>query len=172
MQVISGLRIARSYITPINAVSSRELNFNLSTRQGIQIQSVLGIINPLVHSIGSSQGLHDCVQTLHLETGSLETVPNGAGADEDTVDSEIFFVQNFSRLANDDPTTEFRASAAQMVQPSGVIDYPDPILSSRNITHRAVGNVSVADYGCHIMVFYKFVEFTLSELGVILARRQ
>jgi hypothetical protein len=112
------------------------------------------------------------VHTLHLESGSLETVPNQNGQDEDTIDSEVFYRQGLSQGGNDDSTTEFRASLAVTVQPSGIVDFRKPILTARNITHRGISSSANLDLLCHVVIYYTFVEFSLAELGLILARRQ
>lgn len=171
---ISGLRIARSFITPSNTVVERVIDFQLGARQGIEISAVLGEImvdpqNITVSSttLGFLQGNH----SLHLESGSLETVPDAAGEDEDTIDSEIFYRQSFSWAGNDDVTTEFRASASQIVVPQGIVDFKEPILAARNITHRGITGNSGIDTLCHVIIYYTFVEFSLAELGLILARR-
>ncbi len=170
---ISGLRIARSFISPTNSQVSRELDFQLGPRQGIAIHAVLGSIWPdagtaistatIVHTNGN--------HTLHLETGSLETVPDLAGEDEDTIDSEVFWRQDIYQGGNDDISTEFRASLSTIVTPSGLITFPQPIFAARNITHRGIAVQAAFDFNAHVILYYIFVEFSLSELGLILARR-
>jgi len=172
---ISGLRIARSFITPTETRVSRELDFQLGARQGIAIHQVLGSMY-----VDGSQGppstalqaFFDCNQTLHLETGSLETVPNAAGEDEDTIDSEVFYRQDLNVGANDDVSTEFRASVSISVTPSGPVIFPTPIFTARNITHSGQTNAAAFDADCHVIIYYTFVEFSLAELGLILSRRQ
>ena len=171
---ISGLRIARSFITPTSAEVSRVIDFQLGARQGIAISSVLGEILADEANTTVSTGAVTILQgnhTLHLESGSLETVPDQAGEDEDTIDSEVFYRQTFSFIGNDDLTTEFRASASQLVVPQGMIQYDKPLLVARNITHRGIAKAGALDLLCHVTIFYTFVEFSLSELGLILARR-
>jgi len=173
---ISGLRIARSFLTPDidNTVLERELDFQLGARQGIAIHSVHGEVRIESSTLTMSTAtitLGNGVHSLHLETGSLETVPDESGDDEDTIDSEVFFRQGVTLGGNDDATTEFRASLAMLVSPQGPVDYPNPILTARNITHRAVMRTSVFDGLFNVTIFYTFVEFSLAELGLILARR-
>ena len=172
---ISGLRIARSYLTPTDTAVSRELDFQLGARQGIAMYGVLGSLtydpaNTTINPTGVV--LMTANQTLHLETGSLETVPDAAGEDEDTIDSEVFYRQDLSVGGNDDSTTEFRASLAIDSSPNDLVAFARPIFTARNITHRAITNSSSLDALGHVIVYYVFVEFTLSELGLILARRQ
>ncbi len=170
---ISGLRIARSFISPTNAEVARVIDFQLGPRQGIQIHSVLGDMTAdpsnTVHNT-TVEEIHG-VHTLHLESGSLETVPFAAGEDEDTIDTEIFYRQLFSMVSSDDPATEFRASAAIQTTPAGIVNYQRPILVARNITHRGIASGGNLDFLAHVLIFYVFVEFSLSELGLILARR-
>lgn len=171
---ISGLRIARSFITPTDAEVSRVLDFQLGARQGIQIHAVLGEITPdpgnVVVSTSTIVGFQ-ATHTLHLESGSLETVPDDSGEDEDTIDSEIFYRQVLSLMGNDDATTEFRASIALLAQPQGIVEFARPLFVARNITHRGLSTNASLDVLCHVIIYYTFVEFSLAELGLILARR-
>jgi len=171
---ISGLRIARSFITPTDAAVSREIDFQLGARQGISIHSILPTMvpdpagwEPASAAITEASASH----TLHLETGSLETVPDAAGEDEDTIDSEIFFRQEMWLGGNDDAATEFRASIGVMVNPSGMVTYPRPLFAARNITHRGISTGAQMDFLANVLIYYTFVEFSLGELGLILARR-
>ncbi len=172
---ISGLRIARSFITPTDSEVSRVIDFQLGARQGIAIHMVAGDIQLdgttviQVTTIASAIGNH----TLHLESGSLETVPDSSAEDEDTIDSEVFYRQGCTVIGNDDVTTEFRASVAFTVTPSAPVVFPEnkPVFTARNITHRGIATQSWLDIACHVTIYYTFVEFSLAELGLILARR-
>lgn len=172
---ISGLRIARSFVSPAGITeASRVIDFQLGARQGISIKGVIGSMAVEDSSTTFSASVMQVmsgVQTLHLESGSLETVPDQTGEDEDTIDSEVFYRQDFTGVFNDDATTEFRASAALMVAPAGLVTFPEQILVARNITHRAVNRVSTLSTLAHVLIYYTFVEFSLAELGLILARR-
>jgi len=171
---ISGLRIARSFITPTDTRVSRVIDFQLGARQGIQIEQVIGAMGPDVTGFAISTGVtghFTATQTLHLEAGSLENVPDTTAEDEDTIDSEVFYRQDLYIGGNDDATTEFRASLAMTVTPSGAIAYPKPILTARNITHSGVALSAALDFTAHVLILYTFVEFSLAELGLILARR-
>lgn len=170
---ISGLRIARSFITPTEAEVSRVIDFQLGARQGIAISSVLGDItaDPANYSMVTPFVLKRGTHTLHLEAGSLETVPANAGEDEDTIDSEVFYRQVYQDAGVEDLVTEFRAAYGAIVLPTGVVNYEKPILTARNITHRGINSSSNLDTLCHVTIFYTFVEFSLAELGLILARR-
>lgn len=172
---ISGLRLSRSFITPTDTRVSREIDFQLGARQGIAIHGVLGEIMVDPNNVTVNAAVIDYFagnHTLHLETGSLETVPDAAGEDEDTIDSEIFFRQGIFFGGNDDVTTEFRASLAIQGVPGEMIAFPRPIFTARNITHSGITTISNMDILCHVIIYYVFVEFSLAELGLILARRQ
>jgi len=169
--IVSGMRIARSFVTPAGAAAvTREIDFQLGSQEGVEILGVLGTMRPETLSGVASFVQAGGVQTLHLETGSLETVPADAGEDEDTIDTEQFYRQDvFGSVF--DGTTEGAASI--MVTPSGMLWYPEssPIRTARNITHRGEGHVATDTWGMHVMIYYRFVRFTLAEMGVILARR-
>lgn len=171
---ISGLRIARSFITPPGTEVSRVIDFQLGARQGIAIEAVLAdiAVDPAAFTPGASIiTVLNGNQTLHLESGSLENVPDAVAEDEDTIDSEVFFRQTLTFVGNDDFATEFRASAAIAVMPSGIVNFAKPIFSARNITHRGITTGAGIDLLCHVTIYYTFVEFSLAELGLILARR-
>jgi len=170
---ISGLRLARSFVTPTEVEVSRVLDFQLGARQGIAIKAVLGSIlaNSGSSVSTSTTSFITANHTLHLESGSLETVPDAAAEDEDTIDSEVFYRQDLLLAGNDDAATEFRASITHEVTPSGIVDFPEPIFAARNITHRGITGGSTLDTNCHVLIYYTFVEFSLAELGLILARR-
>jgi len=172
VQVISGLRVARSYISPVGITAEiQEIDFQLGARQGVAIHAVLATMNFQALNVSSSvQTIANFIQSLHLEVGALETLEFGT-TDEVTVDSEIFFRQEMTYVGNDDLTTEFRSAAAMVISPAGLITFAEPILTSRNITHQGDGSVATWSVGMHITLYYKFVEFSLSELGVLLARR-
>ncbi len=172
---ISGLRIARSFITPSDTAVERVIDFQLGARQGIAIEAVLGdmVPDPANVTISAAGITHlPANQTLHLETGSLEDVPQAATADEDTIDSEIFYKQVMYLAGNDDLTTEFRASLTSFISPAGLVTFAKPIMTARNITHRGRSISSAMDFLGQVIIYYTFVEFSLAELGLILARRQ
>lgn len=169
---ISGLRIARSFITPTDSEVQRTIDFQLGVRQGISIEGVLGEIvidnggfTASATTLTAQGGLH----TLHLQSGSLETVPDQAGEDEDTIDSEVFYRQQLTVVAIDEPTAQ--GAAGISVTPNGVWVPPRPLFSARNITHRGITFSATLDLLCHVTIYFVFVEFSLAELGLILARR-
>lgn len=169
---ISGLRIARSHVTPAgSATVSRELDFQLGPLVGLKIWAVLGTAVIDISTAPAAQTMIQGQQTLHLETGTLEDVPNVAGEDEDNVDSEIFYRQEAQVIQNDDLATEFRASAALLVTPSNIVNFAVPIFAARNISHRGESIGANADIIFNVMIYFNFVQFSLSEMGLLLVRR-
>lgn len=169
---ISGVHFARSFITPAAATAvEREIDFQLGARQGIAIHYVLGHMSVLSFTETTDFQEFNGNHTLHLETGSLETVPDAAGEDEDTIDSEVFFRQDLSVIAAEEAATRGGSAAAMLVVPQAPIPYPSPVFTARNITHRAITAGTALGLGCGVLIFYNYVEFSLSELGVLLARR-
>lgn len=170
---ISGMRIARSFITPTDSVVTRELDFQLGPQMGIGILGVLGDIRidanawtPSPTALTTLQGRHG----LHFETGSLEGIADEAGEDEDTIDSELFYLQSLSVAGIDEPTAQGAVSVT--VNPTTLFVPPRPLFTSRNISHSGISIDSTLDLLCNVLIYYVFVEFSLSELGLILARRQ
>lgn len=175
-KVISGQRIGRSFVTPTGAANevSRVLDFQLSADQGIEISAVLGYGSygdntPAVSD--TVPALTEASQTLHLEEGATEDLPIAQGADADEIDTEMFYGQVFSSMFIVGATATFGAGGSVTVQPNGLVTFPRPILSPRNITHK--GSTGFADtfLNAGIFLFYHYVEFSNAELGVLLSRR-
>jgi len=172
---ISGQRIARSLVTPTGtAAVSRELDFQLAADQGISIDAVVGGGHLHDDSPATSDTVPSVVQavsSLHLETGSLETPPIIAGADEDDIDTEIFWMQTFQNQFQV-PSTAGGGGGWATVTPDGLVMFKEPILTARNITFRGQTFFSDQDFEAWVLIYYHFVIFTTSELGLFLARRQ
>lgn len=176
-QRISGLRVARSFLTPTGAanVLTAEMDFQLSARQGISISSVLGFGSYSDRSPAASDTVpaeNAGCQTLHLETGSLEDVPLDDGHDEVNIDTEIFYHQQYSQLFQVWSTATGGGGGTITVQPTGLVTFDEPILSARNITHRAETVTTGTNLNAGVLIYFHYVEFSLAELGFILARRQ
>lgn len=168
---ISGLRVARSLVTPIGAaVAQNELDFQLAVRQGIAIHAVLGF-GQFVPVSSTTWAMFRAHQHLHLETGTVEVLPDAAGDDEVNVDTEIFWAQWFTALVQDEAATRGGSAGSTNVVPSGLITFPVPILSARNITH--VGETVTTSHSLEatVLIYYHYVEFSLAEMGLLLARR-
>lgn len=172
---ISGLRIARSLVTPTGAaVVSRELDFQLGADQGISISAVLGGGEAHDDSPAASDtvpALVTATQSLHLETGTLESFPFAGAADEDDIDTEIFWAQSlFGQFQI--PATAGGGGGWGAVTPNGLVTFAEPILTARNITHRGETLTTGQQSNSWVLIYYHFVIFTNAELGLFLARRQ
>jgi len=176
-RVISGLRVARSFVTPTGGanVVSRELDFQLGANQGIEISSVLGY--GWVHD--DSPTVSDTVpvtakatQTLHLETGTIEAIPTLAGEDADDIDTEIFYAQTHQMTALVGTTNTFGAGIALKSEPSGLVVFARPIGTARNVTHSGLNSAAGAFAELGVLIYYHYILFTDAELGFLLARRQ
>jgi len=172
---ISGLRIARSMLSPTGAQAlSVELDFQLGSDQGIAISAVVG--GGLIHD--DSMPTSDTVpattlasQTLHMETGTLEDFPLLSAQDEFDIDTEIFYAQSFQTQFHI-PATAGGGGGSQTVTPNGIVVFAEPIQTARNITHRAETGGTDQDLECWLMIYYRYIQFTNAELGFLLARRQ
>ena len=59
-----------------------------------------------------------------------------------------------------------------LVTPSAPVIYNPPLFAARNLTHRGeTTNSALANVTLVVTIYYRFVKFSLSELGLILARR-
>ncbi len=174
-KIISGLRVARSLVTPSGAsIVSRELDFQLGASQGIEISSVLPYgffvdISPTASD--TVPATEEAIQSLHLETGTLETPPLIAAADEDDIDTEIFWVQSFHTMFQI-PSTAGGGGGFGVAMPQGITKFAEPIRTARNITHRGQTFVTDGLLSGGVLIYYHYIEFTNAELGFLLARRQ
>ena len=174
-QIISGQRIGRAFLSPTGAANevTQTLDFQLGAQDGVEITAVMGYGS--LHD--DSPATSDTVpfnavahQTLHLETGETEDLPDAAGEDGFDIDSEIFYVQQFSTFGQI-PATAGGGGVGQLVTPAGLINYDPAVRSSRNIIHKATTIGADQDLEAGILFFYHFVRFTLAELGALLGRR-
>lgn len=175
MQVISSLRQARSLLTPEGAeVLTAEIDFQLGPRMGIAIHGVHGhitTINSTLAALDDEITGRNNFQTLHLETGTVEDPLNIAAEDAFDIDTEIFWRQDHSMNAIWNSVAGDGAGLSVELQPNTPVWYPEPILTARNITHRAEAVVGDVDSVCGVLIWYKYVEFSLNEMGLLLARR-
>lgn len=168
---ISGLRAARSMVTPEDAtVVSRVLDFNLGAQQGIELAVVSGgmAIDSVVESTDTQELMAD--QSLHLEAGQIETIGNQTGEDEDLIDTEVIWQQFLSMLIQEEAATRGGSHAAISVSPAGPVVLPSGVYSARNITHAAKSETNLF-VSCHVHILYYYILFSLGELGLLLARR-
>jgi len=172
---ISGQRIGRSFLSPTGADNevSQELDFQLGGNEGIEITSVLGYGSfhddtPAASDTVPSSSVAS--QTLHLETGATEDLAEVAGEDAFDLDSEIIYAMFWS-LYFQVPATAGGGGGGVTVTPSGLYVPPEPILSARNITHKATTITADTDLEAGLLISYHFVRFSNAELGVLLARR-
>lgn len=174
-RVRSGQRFCRSFLSPTGAANevSAELDFQLGGDDGIEIFAVQGYGSLHDDSPAASDTVpYNAVahQTLHLEAGETEDLPDAAGEDGFDIDSEIFWVQHFVQQGHI-PATAGGGGAGLTITPSGLVVFDKPILSPRNITHKATTLTADQDLECGVIIHYRYVSFSSSELGVLLARR-
>ncbi len=174
-RIVSGQRVGRSLVTPTGAANEVEveLDFQLGPRDGIRIFSVLGLLSGHDDTPAASDTVPNVAfghQTLHLETGATEDLPDAAGEDAFDIDSEIIYAQAFQQIFQI-PATAGGGGGSMVVNPSGIVNFGDPIDSPRNIIHKATTIGADQDLEAIVLIYYKFVEFTLQELGIALARR-
>ena len=167
---ISNYRYARSFLTASgDEIVTAELDFQLGVRQGIAINQVVGWVRAVDFSaIGTSLETNSHSQSLHLETGTVE-LPSAPGVDEFVLDTEIFYIQ--TTILGGITTGAAGAGFALSIDPNAPVVYDPPLFTTRNITHRVESEIAGADLECGVMIRYKYVEFSLAEMGVLLARR-
>lgn len=170
-QALSDVRIARSVIghtTSAGTAQTQEMDFDFGVQEAIEIFGVQGLMLPDISSVASSVSML-ALQTLHLEDDALTTVPDDDGdADLFETDSEIAFMQELHML-DFDGTTEAHASA--YINPTGLIVFPEPILSAANMTHRTVCDHANLDFAGTLLVHYRYVKLSFNELAFAIARR-
>jgi len=170
------MRIGRSFLSPTGATNEleAELDFQLGPQQGIEIVAVqgYGILHDDTPAVSDTVPITArATQTLHLETGATEDIPVAAAADAVDIDTEIFWIQFFALHIIMGATVTFGAGISHSVMPPGITYFDVPILSPRNITHKATTEGADQDLEAGVMVHYYYVTFSNAELGVLLARR-
>lgn len=169
-KAISGMRVARSFIGATATEESQLLDFNIGTREAIEIIAVLGTmaVTAAVETTTNTPVLSE--QSLHLEDGTIESPgSSGAAGSQFNNDSEIIFSQALNVIVFNG-TTE--AAGAISLTPSGLVTFPEPILSPINLTHRADNEGAVMDVGCSLYIYYRYVELSERELGLEFMRRR
>jgi len=169
---ISDVRVARSFIgggTP-SVRESVELDFNLSTREAIRIYGIVGLINKadgVAIVVTDAARIWD--QSLHLEEGTI-TAPNTAGATADQFenDDEIIYHQQLMHA-------HFGLAAggggmSLELSPSGLVTFPEPILSVVNPTHSVF--LDEEEAGFELLIYYDYVELNDGEMALAFARRR
>lgn len=173
-EILSGPRQARSTVTPNGAnVVAAVLDFNFAADQGIEISAILGTglvtdqnPTPSDTAVTAVRG----AQSLHLEEGTIEDIPIIAGEDEVQIDTEVFFAQEFGGSFMVGSTNTF-GGGGNSTPGNLYVEYRDPVLVARNITHRGETIATGLDGVFHLLIFYRYVRFSLAELGLVLARR-
>lgn len=169
---ISDWRVANSHIGQggVSTVETAELDFNIGAREAIEIAAVLGIL--ILSTITeSATGIdpHAAIQTLHVEDGTIQDVEvSSSEADNFDNDSEVIYEQVMN-MAAFNGTTE--AAAMLEVHPSGLVTFPEPIVSPINLTHR-VENNSTSTVSARLFMYYRYVELTDAELALQFSRRR
>lgn len=171
VKAISDVRVARSFIgggTP-SVAETAELDFNLSTREAIRIYGILGNINKADGvAIVATDAARIWDHSLHLEEGTL-TAPNTAGATADQFDNddEIIYHQQLMHVHF------MGANGGGMgieTTPTGLVTFPEPILSVVNPTHRV--NLDEEEAGFELLIYYDYVELSDGEMALAFARRR
>ena len=168
---ISDWRVANSFIGQggVSTVETAELDFNIGSREAIEISGVLGLIIVSTITAVTLPAPIQAVQTLHIEDGTLEDVEvSTSEADVFDNDSEVIYeqVMNIDAVIGTD-----EASSMLHVHPSGLVTFPEPILSPINLTHRAENNSNLTT-AHRLLIYYRYVELSDAELAFQFARRR
>ncbi len=168
---ISDWRVANSHIgqAGVSSVESAELDFNIGSREAIEIAGVQGILILSTVVAAATFAPHQAVQTLHIEDGTLQDVEvSTSEADVFDNDSEVIYeqVMNIDALIGVD-----EAAAMLEVHPGGLVTFPRPILSPINLSHR-VENNSGSTVSARLLIHYRYVELTDAELVLQFSRRR
>lgn len=172
---ISALRIASSILTGAGAqVLTAELDFDLGIDQGIEIFGVLGNVIEVSDStlVAADDALNNVagLQTLHLETGALSDPLDAGGDDAVRIDTEIFYRQDALAVVQNHATAQ--AGAGIVVTPAGLLTFPVPILTARNITHRLESLATDQNVIMAVLVYYRFVDLETNEQVFLLQRNR
>lgn len=165
-RVISGLRYARSFVTPSGAETiSRVMDFDLGARFGISINwirtAVIGIGNP------TTDVNLEYIASVHLETDQLEDLPLATGEDENNIDTEVIH-QHYAAHIHSESAAGLGAVVFQSNQRD---DYMDLVVA-RNITFAGKSESASGSAAMALLMEYRYVELTNAELvGILTSRR-
>lgn len=169
-KAISDFRVARSFIGNTATEESVELDFNIGTREAIEIAAVLGLMGATANTEATTVTPVIAEQSLHVEDGTIEALGSSAASnDAFDNDSEVIFAQVMNMITFNG-TTE--AAAAMDVNPSGLVTFPEPVISPINLTHRADNDGASLDVACTLLIYYRYVELSDQELAFQFARRR
>lgn len=169
-KAISAWRMARSFIGNTATQESVELDFNIGSREAIEIAGILGTLAPTAAVATGTPTPVLSEQTLHAEDGTIQALNSPASAaDQFERDSEVLYHQVLSVIAFDGST---EAAGAIAVTPSGWVTYPRPILLPFNPTHRSDNEGAVLDVGATLLLMYRYVQLSDTELALEFARRR
>jgi hypothetical protein len=170
---ISDVRVARSFVgnNGAGAVETVELDFSLGSREAIEIFSIQGFMNHAAMPVTAGPVVNWNQQTLHVEDDAL-IVPNQQAADADQFDndSEVIFEQILSAVVVKDDVSG-NAFLSSIITPNDAVVFAEPIRSPVNLTHR-VENSGVATVGALLLIQYRYIELSDSELAFAFARRR
>ncbi len=172
-KVISDVRVARSFVGSVASTAKVvELDFNLSTREAIRIYGVHGNIRVAdgVDPALAATGGRIWDQSLHLEEGTVDA-PNTAGstADQFENDSEIIYHQYFG-MQLFGVAANGTGGLGLSVTPSGLVRFPEPLISVVNPSHRVSPDEEEA--GFELLIYYDYIELSDGEMALAFARRR
>lgn len=170
-RAISDWRVANSFIgqAGVSSVETAELDFNIGSREAIEIAGVLGLLIISTITEVTTPAPIQAVQTLHIEDGMIQDVEvSTSEADNFDNDSEVIYqqVMNVDAVIGVDEASEMID-----VHPSGLVTFPAPILSPINLTHRAENNSNLTT-AARLLIYYRYVALSDAELALQFSRRR
>ena len=171
---LTGIRTARSLITTaVGAafVGTDELDFELASDQGIEIEAVKHIFTELNLDVIAAPARANFFATLHAETTTLEDpTPD---TNHTVRDSEILDMSAATFYGGDDSgAAQGGMTSSAFLGSNGWEKMPDDFIVVSNLTHRFEAD-AVSDDGTSIyLIRYRYVRLSLAELGLFLALRR
>ena len=171
---LTGIRTARSLITTAvgaSFVGTDEIDFELASNQGLEIDAIKHIFTELNLDVVTTLARANFFATLHAETLTLEDpTPD---VNHTVRDSEVLDMSAATYYTGDDSGAAQGGMASSAFLGSvGWEKLPDDFIIVSNLTHRFEAD-AVSDDGTSIyLIRYRYVELSLSELGLFLALRR
>lgn len=174
-RVLTNTRIATSFYTHEagSTQGGQEVDFDLGTNQAIEIFSVFGVVDSLENITAVATLQAPSVQhSLHLEDDN----PRDTGleiTDTDLVElnDEVIYKQSVVSVQAHD-TTNGVGSAGLAITPTGMVTYPEPILTAANLQHQFKASGTNMDIAATLYIFYRYVLLSNQELAGIIAVRR
>lgn len=172
---LTDFRVARlRRLSVTNVEELAELDFDLGADEGAEIYSATLVVEQVLDTPAATVDQDAAVVTLHVETESLEDAPDVEG-DEVIADSEVIALWAIQSMSVSEAATGGSAwySVATQMQWNYLQMLGQPLRVIKNLTARFITtDAALVLNGVEVVIFYRIVKLTTSELTALSLRRR